>query len=229
MGKVVDLTGQKFGYLTVLKRDTLKKSNHAYWICQCNCGNVVSVRGTLLRKGVTKSCGCLQKEKVTINLVGQKFEHLTVLKRDTTKKEEKAYWICKCDCGNIASVRGDHLRDGSITSCGHCINSKGEEKIKNILSSLKINFIQQKTFSTLKYQKHLKFDFFLPDYNCCIEYNGVQHYKVIEYFGGEQFFKKNQIRDNIKREWCKENSIKLIEIPYTDFDKLNEDYIKSKL
>ena len=232
MGRVIDLTGQKFGYLTVLKRDFSKKEKHAYWICQCECENTISVCGTDLRTGHTKSCGCLRKEKTSerklIDLTGQKFGYLTVLKRDYSKKSKQPCWICKCNCGNIVSVLGMNLKSGNTISCG-CIRSKGESRIKNILFSLDISFIQQKTFNNLKYKDNLRFDFFLPEYNTCIEYQGEQHYKAVEYFGGEQSFKENQIRDNIKREWCKDNNIKLIEIPYTDFNKLNADYIKSRL
>ena len=221
--KAVDLIGQKFGNLIVLERDFSKKNDNAYWICKCDCGKILSVKGTYLRTGRTKSCGCLNQ----INLINQKFGYLTVLERDFSKTG-KVYWICKCDCGNIISVRGSSLKDGHTRSCG-CINSKGENKIKDILSSLKIDFIQQKTFDNLKYKDNLKFDFFLPDYNCCIEYNGIQHYKAVEHFGGILQFKKQKEKDNIKRQWCKENNIQLIEIPYTDYNKINEDYIKSRL
>ena len=223
-----DLTNQKFGRLKVLKRDFSQQKGYAYWICQCDCGNIVSIKGSNLKTGTTQSCGCLQKERTSekrlIDLTGQKFGHLTVLKRDTLKKG-KVYWICKCDCGSTVSIRYDHLRSGGTISCG-CIKSKGEKKIKDILSLLKINFIQQKTFNNLKNKSNLKFDFFLPDYNCCIEYQGEQHYRAVEYFGGEEEFKKQKERDNIKKQWCKENNIKLIEIPYWDFDKIDKDYLK---
>lgn len=229
MSKVVDIKDQRFGYLTVLERDMSKIGRNACWICQCDCGNVISVRGDRLRSGRTKSCGCLQKEIASkqriIDLTNQKFGHLTVLKQDLSKDDKNIYWICQCECGNIVSIRGDHLRYNNTTSCG-CINSKGENKIKEILSALNVSFIQQKTFNNLKYKSNLRFDFFLPDYKCCIEYNGKQHYEEVKYFGGKENLETQQKRDNIKRQWCKENNIKLIEIPYWDFDKLNENYLK---
>lgn len=176
-GKVIDLTGQRFHRLTVLERDMSKLGKDAYWICKCECGNITSVQGYNLKSGHTKSCGCYKRERVleqiTINLTNQKFGKLKVLKKDITRKNKGAYWICQCDCGNIVSVQGSNLRNGSIQSCGCIKFSKGENKIKDILSSLKINFVQQKIFNTLKCQRNLKFDFFLPDYNCCIEYNGI--------------------------------------------------------
>ena len=224
--KAIDLTGQRFNRLTVLKRDFSKKGT--YWICKCDCGNIVSISSSNLRSSHTKSCGCLNKELASkrslIDLTGQRFNRLTVLKQDISKNRH-SYWICQCECGNIVSISGGHLKDGSIKSCG-CLRSKGEDRIRNILSSLKINFIQQKTFDDLKYKSNLKFDFFLPDYNCCIEYNGVQHYEPVKYFGGEKEFKEIQFRDNIKKQWCQENNIKLIEIPYWDFDKIDKNYLE---
>ena len=228
--KLIDLTGQKFNRLTVLKRDFSKTGHSVYWICQCDCGNVVSVQGNHLKNGNVQSCGCLSKERSleinTIDLMNQKFNHLTVLERDTTKTGKGAYWICQCDCGNTVSVSGRNLRNGSVQSCGCIKFSKGENKIKDILSSLNINFFQQKTFNNLKHKSNLKFDFFLPDYNCCIEYNGVQHYEPVKYFGGEKEFKEIQLRDSIKKQWCQENNIKLIEIPYWDFDKIDKNYLE---
>lgn len=228
--KINDLTGQKFGRLMVLRQDFSKKDRTIYWICKCDCGNIVSVKGSSLKSHNTKSCGCLQKEIVSkqklVDLTGQKFGYLTVLKRDNSKINREIYWICQCDCGNIISVRGSHLKTGATISCGCYKASKGEDKISSVLSSLKISFVQQKTFNNLKYKSKLRFDFFLPDYNCCIEYQGEQHYKAIQYFGGEKQFEEQKDKDNIKRQWCKENNIKLIEIPYWNFNKINEDYLK---
>lgn len=61
MPKVIDLTGKKFNKLTVLMRD-FSKTGKAYWICQCDCGNKVSVRADLLKTGNTKACGCMAKK-----------------------------------------------------------------------------------------------------------------------------------------------------------------------
>ena len=69
----------------------------------------------------------------------------------------------------------------------------------------------------------LPFDFYLHDYNVCIEYDGIQHFKPIEYFGGEEAFQKRQLNDKIKTEYCIDNHITLIRLPYT----LSEDEIKN--
>ena len=61
MGKIVDLTGERFGRLVVIERDTTKKGS--YWKCRCDCGNICSIRADHLKRVETISCGCVQKEK----------------------------------------------------------------------------------------------------------------------------------------------------------------------
>ena len=91
---------------------------------------------------------------------------------------------------------------------------QGEEIFKNILIENNTEFEQQKTFCGCKSKNLLQFDFYLPKYNCCIEIDGIQHYKPIEYFGGEYTYKYQVEKDNIKNEYCKQNNIKLIRIKY---------------
>ena len=121
MQKFKDMTGQRFGRLTVIERDLNNKGNGAYWLCKCDCGNIASVSGGNLRSGSTKSCGCLQTK--LIDLTGQRFGRLTVIERDLNNKSNNAYWLCKCDCGNIKSIYGGNLRTGFIKSCG-CLLTK---------------------------------------------------------------------------------------------------------
>lgn len=95
--------------------------------------------------------------------------------------------------------------------------------ISNILTKNNIKFIQEYTFDDCVYIKKLRFDYYIPSLNLCIEYDGEQHYMPIEYFGGEETFKKIQIRDKIKDEYCKTNNIRLIRIHY----KNSKEYIYS--
>ena len=133
---VIDETNNKYGKLTVLKRDYSKKNSqkHAYWLCQCECGNQTIVLGTKLRNGETKSCGCLRAEKAknnTINLIGQKFGRLTVIERAGSSDTGLALWKCQCDCGNIVTVFGSNLRSGHTTSCGCYFSEQTKERIEN--------------------------------------------------------------------------------------------------
>jgi len=102
------------------------------------------------------------------------------------------------------------------SGCPICKSSKGEKNIISLLNDKNIKFIHQHKFNNCKYINDLIFDFYLPEKNMCIEYNGIQHYKPIDYFGGEHCFNKNKKRDNIKKKYCKNNNIKLKIITYRD-------------
>jgi len=129
VGKVIDLIGQKFGRLTVIERapDHITPSGHkeVMWVCKCECGGIKIARGTKLRSGDVRSCGCLQKEiqeERALNLIGQKFGRLTVIKRvenNINKKgEQRSAWLCACECGKCIVVTGDKLKTGNTKSCG---------------------------------------------------------------------------------------------------------------
>lgn len=124
--RLIDLAGQRFGRLTVVKE--IKKapgSKERRWLCRCDCGNVTVVRMVSLRTGNTRSCGCLLGEtsarKLVIDMTGQKIHHLTVLGRAgsySKKGYSIALWLCECDCGNVITISGTSLRSGNSKSCG---------------------------------------------------------------------------------------------------------------
>lgn len=140
-----DLTGQRFGKLVVLGRDIKQKK----WKCQCDCGNIKYVSTVCLSNGSTKSCGCLSSFEGRVdfeqyNLIGKQFGYLTVLEKvpcpDTTGK---AYYKCKCTCGNETIAQAGALRSGLRGSCGKCSHrmSQGELEIKQILDQYNIKYI----------------------------------------------------------------------------------------
>ncbi len=99
--------------------------------------------------------------------------------------------------------------------CPGCKTSKGEKAIKNILCSNNINFIEQYAFKNCINpitNRKLPFDFFLPNHNICIEFDGEQHYQPIKHFGGEIKFNELVIRDLIKDQYCSQNNIKLVRV-----------------
>ena len=111
--------------------------------------------------------------------------------------------------------------------CPKCLSSHGEKRIINYLESKGIEYKRQYSFEDCAYIKSLRFDFFIPLANIAIEYDGQQHFMPIK-FGGkndnnaEFRFEETKRRDNIKNQYCKSNDIKLIRIPYTDFNKIEE-------
>lgn len=223
-----DLRNQSFGKLTVIEMDKERvgSSHQIYWKCKCECGNIKSVRGTDLTAGKVRSCGCIVGNFIPIK-IGEKFGKLTVL--ETFKdKDNNSLVKCQCECGNMCIKARRNIISGHTQSCG-CLVSKGENKIEKILQDLDIKYEKQKKFEDLIGKlRPLPFDFYLPDYNICIEYQGEQHYKPMRFTNSQEKFKERQINDNKKRQYCKANNIILIEIPYWDFDKLDKDYLLSK-
>ena len=106
--------------------------------------------------------------------------------------------------------------------CPICNESKGGREISKILDKYNIEYIPQYKFKDCKFKQQLPFDFYLPKYNCCIEYDGNQHYEIIEWFGGLDKFINTKIRDTIKNDYCKNNNINLIRVPYWEFDNIEE-------
>jgi hypothetical protein len=129
MGRFIDLTNQKFGRLTVIKRIDNRKASggqtRVMWLCKCDCGKETGVASCELKNGSTQSCGCYRKEirgkSQLIDLIGKRFGRWTVLKKVEKPKYLKgdgAYWLCKCDCGNIKIKGRKNLLNGDSTSCG---------------------------------------------------------------------------------------------------------------
>ena len=106
--------------------------------------------------------------------------------------------------------------------CPKCNASEGEKKIAKYLDSRNIEYKQQYKFNDCRSKNKLPFDFYIPSKNIAIEYDGRQHYEIIDYFDGLDGFIDTKVRDTIKTVYCKENNIKLIRIPYWDFDKIEE-------
>jgi hypothetical protein len=121
-GYYKDIVGEKYGKLTVVKYlDHCKKV--ASFLCECECGNECSVRGSYLRFGKTKSCGCLNR----IDIIGKKYGKLTVIEPRGLNAAEKPMYLCECDCGNKTEVNGYHLRSNNTKSCG-CLKHKCQTK-----------------------------------------------------------------------------------------------------
>jgi uncharacterized C2H2 Zn-finger protein len=109
--------------------------------------------------------------------------------------------------GDFRQTPNSHLNK---SGCPICRESKGEKTIRAFLISKKINFIKEYKFNGCKNINPLPFDFYLPDHDTCIEYNGEQHYKSFNFFGGDEKLIKTQINDKIKLDFCKSNKLNLI-------------------
>lgn len=154
-----------------------------------------------------------------IDIIGQTFDYWRVLsKSDKRNAGGSIYYNCICECNNCGiqrEVLGTSLRQGLTLSCGaHSNISKGNEKIKEILKEANIPFETEKKFKTCKDKSYLPFDFYVNN-KYLIEYDGEQHFQdhIFDY-------EYTHSHDLIKNQWCKDNNIPLIRIPYTHFKKL---------
>lgn len=111
----------------------------------------------------------------------------------------------------------------SGTGCPKCNQSKGERKIASWLYQNNISYKCQYIFNDCKDEKPLPFDFYLPYYNIAIEYDGEQHFRPVDFFGGKEKFKKQLNHDRTKDEFCKNNGITLLRIPYFNYNFIEEE------
>lgn len=183
-------------------------------------GKFEQVASSHLRGYDCKSCGNIKKNiknssthdqfiEKAIKIHGNKYDYS---KTKYTDSRIKVIIICKIH-DEFLQKPNTHLNG---YGCSKCNSSRGEDKIRNWLTSNNFKFEEQKIFSS-----YHRFDFYLPKFNLCIEYDGMQHFKPTS-FGSDQSMEtklKNlqviQQRDKVKNEYCLNNNISLLRIPYT--------------
>lgn len=210
-----DITGKVFGNLTVLKFYQNQKAR-SYWLCRCVCGNNTVVRVDHLKKS-TVSCGCkrsatIDNSKKYFKYIGKKFGKLTI--RNIFK--DNGIYKCSviCECGNIKNINLFNVISNKQYSCGCDTSSAGERIIEKELLKFNVCYIKQKSFYELKNKRKLYFDFYLPEYNCAIEFDGKQHFENNTSRLFSKNFEKTRIRDILKNNFCFNNKIYIIRIPY---------------
>lgn len=229
LGKGKDLRGHKYGKLTPLYPLKERKNRNVIWHCKCDCGKETDVFGFHLTSGHTVTCGCGAAERFSqagknkyIDITGQKYGKLTVIGR---VENDKPYvqLLCKCDCGNTITVLKGSLTQGSTLSCGCIGKSKGEYIIENILNNNNIPFETQKKFQSCQFDsgRYARFDFYVNN-QYLIEFDGIQHYeyKNDKGWNNKENYEITKIHDEYKNQWCFENNIPIIRIPYWHLNKL---------
>lgn len=235
MSKLIDLTGQDFGYWHVIERAPNGKDGRARWLCHCTlCDETTKiVAGGHLRSGRSTSCGCTKMEKMRQasikNEQGKTYGYLYVERMATPEEKprdvESIYWVCSCQhCGrkNVI-VKGDYLRNGDTKSCG-CIVSRNESIIATMLSNIGFSYIQQYKFdnlsSTGRNCDRLMFDFGVVNPHTkqllyIIEYDGEQHFHSMGMgWAGPEKYERIHKNDLLKNKYCFKHNIPLIRIPY---------------
>ena len=159
----------------------------------------------------------------------QKVNDKVILKGEYVNSYTKTLFEC-VTCGNQWYARPSHILS-DLQGCPRCKQSKGEKQVEQFLQGGNIKYIPQYNIDSTSFtQSRVKVDFFLPELNCIIEYNGKQHYCPTDFGDNDQNktlekFNKQIIRDQQLRSFCKNNNIKLIEIPYTVPYKDIEQYL----
>ena len=248
-----DYTGQICGVWEVIERDfnPASKSHETFWKSRCRkCGNVASVRKGDLDKQ-PENCNNCKGEAIAKKLyetqrgkglvtyeveIGMEFGMLTITSRPFVVKGKsgKSYCWCRCACGNEVLVRKDHLfgvgRASRTISCGCASASSGEIKIQKLLDKMGVNYIPQ--YRAERFSQYAPFDFAVMKdgkVSGLIEYDGEQHFRPVEFFGGEEKFAVQQEVDKRKNDYCQQNNIPLVRIPYTEYDSITEEYLNSRI
>lgn len=184
----LDLTGQRFGKLTVISQNLNlpKRGTTTYWNCICDCGNETVATTAHLRSGDKKSCGCMRKSDLT----GKKFGRLTVIglsddiyTTKTGKKYRNKVYICECDCGQLVKCLGNNLSKSVTTSCG-CYQKE----------------LTSKRFSIHNMRKTRLYDIWANMKSRCLN----PHNKSYQSYGGRgiQICKKWEVSFSAFSEWA---------------------------
>lgn len=236
-----DLTGRVFNNLEVIRLDDSKDGGcgkHAYWICRCViCGNERSFRSSDLIDGHAKDCGCGKSARlsnaVLKDLSDMTFGHLHVVERDLSvghASGQHARWLCRCEiCGSIESVSGQMLTKYGKDRCAKCNGgmSLGEVRIAEIFNSHGVKYDHDRSVGCInpKTGRQLLFDFVVENYDglnrFIVEFDGCQHFRTAPEAWEKTLPLEERIKyDEYKNQWCSENNIPLIRIPYTHLNKL---------
>lgn len=226
------LVGQKFHHLIVVKR-TSEYSEHKKWkyLCLCDCGNpnFLPVWDLTLRYGHITSCGC--KKGGRVDIANQRFGMLVALEPTEEREGSSVIWKCQCDCGEITYKSQKTLVSGLCHCCPKHHISIGELTIKQLLDNEKIKYVHNKSYSACRFpdsNSRAKFDFYFPNNNMFIEFDGNQHfgYTGIDWNTKEKYISTTN-HDLYKNQWAWDNNIAMKRIPYNYKGKLTLERIMS--
>ena len=191
-----------------------------------------------IHKGVTRCSKCYKKERIKQfenkrnlsagDFVGPYNIEFIAYTQTGHKIHSKGLFKCPID-GEPFEARIEHIKSGAIMTCSeHSKVSSGESLIKKILDDNNIKYFQQYIFDDCinPFTNYpLRFDFYFPKLQICIEFNGKQHYEPIDFFGGQQGFKSLVERDKIKLNYCLQHRLYMIYCKYNE----TEEEIETKI
>lgn len=214
--------------LTII--DTEYKANNIPINCIDEQGYKIKIAYSNVKK--TKKFVIFSVESNKENYIYNVNNYLTMMNMDcvalelTNEKSGDYYKIkCRCACGKEFYKTLLQLKDGS-TLCVDCsaYESRLEKKVRKWFEENDIKYIAQKKFDDCKDKRPLPFDFYIEDFNCCVEVDGKQHNMLVPIFGDKESFEKRQLHDEIKTQYCKDNGIDLLRISYKDIERQKVKY-----
>lgn len=216
LNRCINIHGDRYDYS---KFKYTGMYNNSTIICKIHGEFEQQVINHLSGKGCKKCASNFKKDKITIleklnKVHNNKYDYSgSIFNR--TKDTIKI--ICPLH-GEFEQNLNNHLRG---SGCSLCDESKGERAVESYLIEHNIIFERQKKFDGCKNIRLLSFDFYLPDYNLCIEFDGAQHYVEVLNWNNLEYTK---INDEIKNNFCLNNNIDLYRISYKDniIEKLNK-------
>lgn len=223
--------GLKIGNLTIYK--AYRDPKFVNFDAVCDCGNLLlrMSKTNFFRRKNYKCDDCLYRERIN-NVIGKHYNSLTVIRAYTKRIEKhscnKLFVDCVCVCGNKRNgIAYDKVKAGIVYSCRKCAKSISsmENYISEYLIQHNIEFVFQKKFKDCKDVFELPFDFYLPEYNILIEYDGSQHFQQNHFNNSEADFKTIQKHDNIKTAFAQKQGFILLRFNY----KNTKEEIKERL
>ena len=206
-------------------------NDHTKLMVSCNvCANIWEAAPTHLKQGKgCPKCAIMRNARKLSKTTDQFISEIKAINPnihilgDYINQTTKIKWEC-LQCGEISYSLPTNLLQGK-QGC-NCNKSKGENRIAKWLGSKNIYYLQEYRFDDCKDKRTLPFDFYLPNYNMCIEFDGIQHFEPISFGNSNseeiksQIFKDLKKRDLIKDKYCLEKDITLLRIPYWEFDNI---------
>lgn len=202
-------------------------------VFKCKCGELFE-RSFYNFKIFEKRCPKCREDEKSLNM-SLEYEYVkSYIEKYNAKLLSKEYKNAKtklniqCECGRKFKADFDKIKSRGKVRCNVCSKKTSTKEfiISQKLEALNIKYIEQYKFDDCIYKDKLIFDFYIPSLNTCIEYDGEGHYKPFRFSKDKEAMKKKleetQIRDAIKTQYCKDNNIKLIRIPYFEFDNIDE-------
>lgn len=205
--------------LKVLDIQDIPKNSHTNIFFECGCGKIYEAYLYNIKNGKCLKCPSCSATKrgfdnrQTVDIINKKLYSFGS-ELIATKRIDRDFCCYRCSCGNEFLSKINNVRWNKQIKCSVCNSriSSLELKTKKLLEDSNIFFETQYQFDGCKNKRVLSFDFYIKNLNICIEVQGEQHYSEIKLYSKD--FNNMQKRDNIKRKYCKENNIKLIEVPW---------------